>query len=72
MRNEVQQMTKAFREGAQTLRRTLGIQTDPNLSAYTKLTPEIFDDMAKQYGLDATIDYVKSMEERGMGLKKHA
>lgn len=74
MKDEVAQMTKAFREGAQTLRGTLGIQTDPELAAYTKLTPDMFNDMAKQYGPNAVIDYIKDMEQRGMGLgvKKHA
>ena len=74
MKNEVKIMTQAFREGVQELRKTLGTETDPDIAAYVKLTPEAFQDMAARYGLDATIDYVKLMEQRGMGLgvKKHA
>ena len=72
MKTEIQKMTKAFREGAQELRKALGVETDPDLAVYTKLTPEIFNDMAKKYGPNAVIDYIKEMEQKGLGVKKHA
>lgn len=39
-----------------------GKTNNPDLIAYSKLTPEALDVLAEQFGIDAVTDYIKHME----------
>jgi hypothetical protein len=48
----------------------LGVpQVDPGYATYTKLKKEDFDDLAREFGLDAVGKYVRSMEAQRMRRK---
>lgn len=71
-KKDVEVLRQAFHDGANMLRHTLSVEGDPDLANYKKLTTEDFNDVANKFGYEATIDYVKEMETRALGVKKNA
>jgi len=47
--------------------KSIGAETDEDLNLYRTLRPEHFQAIAKEYGLDATADYISEMEKRYVG-----
>ncbi len=41
-----------------------GGETDKELMTYNKLQPEHFEEIAKKYGFDKTVEYIKKMEAK--------
>lgn len=46
-----------------------GGTTDPDLQMFDRLGPEDFDVLAKKYGAEATMNYIKAMEARRLKVK---
>lgn len=50
--------------GARDVKQAVGIEDDPDVALYDKLTPEQLEKMRENYGLENTIDYIKDMAFR--------
>ena len=48
------------------VQKVAGVDSDPDLKVYNQLTPDDFKAIEKEFGRDATIQYVKQMEIRRM------
>jgi hypothetical protein len=65
----VEQARLAAREAAKQARTVLGATNDPDLMLYNKMTPEKFEQIKAEYGPDALMDYIDTMERKRMGGK---
>ena len=64
MMDSVNDLKKAFVRGAQDVKKAVGIEDDPDVALYDKMTPEHLEKMRKHDGLDNTIEYIKDMSFR--------
>jgi hypothetical protein len=64
------EITGAVKEGARGLKRTLGLETDPEMRIYSKLDDQKLDTLREEFGTDQVADYVKEMEARKMTRRK--
>jgi hypothetical protein len=46
------------------MKKSAGVNRDPDLSNYMQLKPEDFDDITQEYGIDVTTKYIAEMEEQ--------
>lgn len=54
----------AMRQGHQEMRTAMsGRHETPDVALYRRMTPDMLDEMATQYGPEATIEYVLAMEK---------
>lgn len=64
MMDSVNDLKDAFSRGAQDVKRAVGIEDDPDVALYDRLTPEHLEKMRAHYGLDNTVEYIKDMAFR--------
>ena len=54
----------AYQDGMKNLQDTLKVERDPQVRIYNKLKPADFQAIDKQYGTEATAQYIQAMESR--------
>ena len=64
MLDSVNDLKKAFTRGAQDVKQAVGIEDDPDVALYNRMTPEHLKKMREQYGLDNVVEYIQDMEYR--------
>jgi hypothetical protein len=64
MLDSVNDLKQAFTRGAQDVKRAVGIEDDPDVALYNRMTPEHLKKMREQYGLDNVVEYIQDMEYR--------
>ena len=72
LRNSIDDMRDAARQGAQIVREMLGQSNDPDLRLYEKLTTSDFVEIGRLYGEDELRRYIRLMETRRLKEKRHA
>ena len=70
-KDDVEMMRKSFREAASDVRGALSMPNDMDLERYKKMTTTDFGDMTKKLGADSVVDYIKDMEMRLNGVRRH-
>lgn len=64
MKDVINTLQSAVDAAVPAVHHALGMSTDIALDNYKRLQPADFDGVAKQYGMDATIDYINEMERK--------
>lgn len=64
MMDSVNDLKKAFSRGARDVKRAVGIEDDPDVALYNRMTPEHLEKLREHYGLDNTVEYIQDMEYR--------
>lgn len=59
---QAQVYREAARAGVRTIREVLGRPADPDVELYERLTPQHFEAMVREYGIDDVTRYVQHME----------
>lgn len=63
-------MSNAARTVFDRVAKSANREVDPDLMIYEELKPEDFDEIMKTYGVENTVDYVKSMEYKRLTKKR--
>lgn len=69
-RDDIATLRKAFKDGADSVRDALSMPSDPDLANYQKLREQDFMDMAREFGAEPVMEYVKRMELRLNNIKE--
>ena len=70
-KTDVDMLRKSFKEGAAMMRDALSMPKDMDVANYQKLSEQDFTDMLGKFGSKPVIDYIKHMEQKGMGVKEN-
>ena len=64
MKFSFDRMANAVGRGIEQMKRSYGIEPDPDVRAYNALQPDDFDAIAREFGMEQTSQYIEDMERR--------